>query len=395
MDKFVTSIKKCTRSCAIFFHNCNKRDGFKALIAAIISILIGLFCGFIVMLCAAPQYAGAGLWALLTSAFTDSSLLTLDIALYSAIPMMLSGLAIAFAFKLKLFNIGITGQVTIGAFTSIIAGLGGANWFVCMLVGALSGAAAGFVPGFLKAKFNVSEVLSGIMLNWILYYMIGLMGSLVVPSEFRMTTTPTELKTMPEAARMPSLGIPGIESVSVGIIVAIVIIAIIWVVLNKTTFGFELTMTGRNTGASKYAGVNQTKSTILALTISGALAGICGYMLYSDPVMPSRFTWDSSGNTLLADGFNGISVSLIAQNSPIGCFFSSLLLTFMDAAENNIKVVSNSVYNNYYTDLIKNVVIYVAAFSSFFIMLLTKLNEKNENLEYFHREAKQLAKKEG
>ena len=174
MDKFVTSIKKCTRSCAIFFHNCNKRDGFKALIAAIISILIGIFCGFIVMLCTAPQYAGAGLWALLTSAFTDSSLLTLDIALYSAIPMMLSGLAIAFAFKLKLFNIGITGQVTIGAFTSIIAGLGGANWFVCMLVGALSGAAAGFVPGFLKAKFNVSEVLSGIMLNWILYYMIGI-----------------------------------------------------------------------------------------------------------------------------------------------------------------------------------------------------------------------------
>ena len=99
------------------------------------------------------------------------------------------------------------------------------------------------------------------------------------------------------------------------------------------------------------------RAIILALLISGALAGICGYMLYSDPIAPSKFLWDSGSNTLLNDGFNGISVSLIAQNSPIGCIFSSLLLTILDAAQNNIKAVSNSAYNNHYTELIKNIVI--------------------------------------
>ena len=392
MDKFVSLLKKGTRTCAIFAHNCNRKAGFRSFLAALISIFIGLFCGFLLMLFVAPQYSGVGIWTLLTTAISNIDLF--ELALYRATPMMLSGLAIAFAFKLNLFNIGITGQVTIGAFTSIIAGLSGCNWFGCMLVGALSGAVAGFVPGFLKAKFNVNEVLSGIMLNWIIYYLIGIFGTLFVPTEFKMDTTPIELKTMPDYARMPSLGIPNMENVNVGLIFSLLIIAVIFIILNFTTFGFELKMTGRNKDASKYSGVNQTKSIILSLTISGALAGLCGYMLFADPISPSRFTWSSDSNTLLNDGFNGISVSLIAQNSPIGCIFSSLLLTLLDAAQNNIKVVSDSVYNNHYTELIKNIVIYVAAFSSFFIMLLSKLNERNDTLDYFKRDKNKIVVKE-
>ena len=393
MDKFVSTVKSSVRSCAVFLHACNRRSGFRSFVAAVVSIIIGLFFGFILMLCVAPQYAGVGLWTLLTSGFTSAGLF--DLAIYRAIPMMLSSLAISFAFKLNLFNIGITGQVTIGAFTSIMAGLSGFNWFGCMIVGAISGAIAGFIPGLLKAKFNVNEVLSGIMLNWIIYYLIGLFGSLYVPSEFKMTTTPVELKTLPQAARMPSLGIPGMENINIGLIFAIVIIAIVFIVLNYTTFGFELKMTGRNKDASTYSGVNQTKSIILSLTISGALAGLCGYMLYADPIMPSRFTWSSDSNTLLSDGFNGISVSLIGQNSPIGCFFSSILLTLIDSAQNSLKVVSNSAYNNHYTELIKNIVIYVAAFSSFFVMMLGKLYERDDKLAYFQRDFKKKTVREG
>ena len=171
MDKFTSIMKSGAKSCAIFFHRCNSRPGFRSFIAGLVSILIGLFCGFLLMLCVSPQYAGVGFWTLITGAITNADLF--EQALYKATPMILSGLAIAFAFKLNLFNIGITGQVTIGAFASICTGLAGANWFVCMLVGALSGAVAGFIPGFLKAKFNVNEVLSGILLNWIIYYIIG------------------------------------------------------------------------------------------------------------------------------------------------------------------------------------------------------------------------------
>lgn len=392
MNKFVENLKGGVRSCAIFLHACNRRQGFRSLIAAIIAVAIGLFCGFLLMLSVSPEYAGIGFWTLLTTGLTNTSLL--DLAIYKATPMILSGLAIAFAFKLNLFNIGVTGQVTIGAFTSIMAGLSGCNWFGCMIVGALSGAVAGFIPGFLKAKFNVNEVLSGIMLNWIIYYLIGIIGSLCVPTEFKDQTTPTELRTMPQTGRMPSLGIPGLENINVGLVFAILIVAIIFIVLNYTTFGFELKMTGRNKDAAKYSGANQTKSVILSLTIAGAMAGLCGYMLYADPVMPSKFTWNSDGNSLLNDGFNGISVSLIAQNSPIGCIFSAFLLTLLDAAQNNLKAVSNSAYNNHYTELIKNIVIYVAAFSSFFVLVLSKLYDKHDMSAYFRRDNKQLENKE-
>ena len=152
-------------------------------------------------------------------------------------------------------------------------------------------------------------------------------------------------------------------------------------------------MTGRNKDASQYAGVNQSRSIILALTISGALAGICGYMLYADPT-PSRFQWDSNANTLLNDGFNGISVSLIAQNSPIGCIFSSMVITAIDSAQAALKTVSDS-YNIHYTELIKSVVIYLAALSSFIGMLLKRLNEKVDTFPYFQREKNITTVKEG
>ena len=296
MNKVIEGFKKGFKPIAVFAHNCNKKPGVKSFLAGLISILLGIFCGFLVMLILSPEHAGAGLWTLLSTGFSTPQLL--GRAIYQATPMILSGLAIAFAFKLNLFNIGITGQVTIGAFSSICCGLAGANWFVCMLVGALTGAVAGFIPGFLKAKFNVNEVLSGIMLNWIIYYIIGLIGRLGLPGNFKDVATPSELRMIPEAARMPSLGIPNMEGVSIGLIIAIVIVAVVFIVLNKTTFGFELQMAGRNKEASKYAGVNQTKSTILALTISGALAGLCGYMLYAEPGTPTKFVWDSSANTL-------------------------------------------------------------------------------------------------
>lgn len=391
MNKFLEGFKKGFRPIAIFAHNMNKKPGFKSFFAGLISVLLGIFCGFLVMLILSPEHAGAGLWTLLSTGFSTPQLF--GRAVYQATPMILSGLAIAFAFKLNLFNIGITGQVTIGAFSSICCGLAGANWFVCMLVGALTGAAAGFIPGFLKAKFNVNEVLSGIMLNWIIYYIIGLIGRLALPSNFKDVATPSELRMIPTDARMPSLGIPNMEGISVGLIIAIIIVIVVFIVLNKTTFGFELQMAGRNKEASKYAGVNQTKSTILALTISGALAGLCGYMLYAEPGTPSKFVWDSSANTLLADGFNGISVSLIAQNSPLGCIFSSLLLTLISAAQNSLKTVSDGAYNIHYTELIKNVVIYLAALSSFFIYLMNKINARNENIPYFNRDKKLIENK--
>lgn len=392
MSNFLNKIKLWFNPVAVFFHNANRKQGFKSTISSIASILIGLIFGLIIMLIVSPTHAFTGLWTLISTGFSDANLFSTVI--YKAIPMIFAGLSISFSFNLGLFNIGITGQVTLGAFTSILAGLSGANWFVCMLVGMISGALVGFIPALLKDKFHVNEVLSGIMLNWITYYIVGMIGSMSVPREFKDKASPSQLMMMPEAGRMPSLGIAGMENINVGIIIAILFIVAIFVVLNYTTFGFELKMTGRNGHASRYSGVNQSKSTILALTISGALAGICGYMLYADPVSPSKFAWDSSANALLADGFTGISVSLIAQNSPIGCLFSSIFLTLIDASSNSLKTISNGAYNVHYTELIKSVIIYVAALSSFFKIVLTKLNSKNDMNDYFTRNQLKKSRKE-
>lgn len=392
MSNFLNKMKSWFNPVAVFFHNANKRPGFKASISSVASILIGLVVGLIIMLIVSPTHAFTGLWTLISTGFSDAHLFSRVI--FKATPLIFAGLSIAFSFNLGLFNIGITGQVTLGAFTSILAGLSGANWFVCMLVGMFSGALVGFIPALLKDKFHVNEVLSGIMLNWITYYIIGICGNLAVPRAFKDKASPSQLLMIPSDARMPSLGIPGMENISVGLIIAILFIIGIFVILNYTTFGFELKMTGRNASASRYAGVNQSKSTILALTISGALAGICGYMLYAEPTAPSKFVWDSSANTLLADGFTGISVSLIAQNSPIGCLLSSIFLTLIDASSNSLKTISNGAYNVHYTELIKSVIIYVAALSSFFKIILTKLNDKNEMNDYFTRNQFKKARKE-
>lgn len=359
-----------------FFH---KLASFKAVglfLSGLICVVFGLLIGFILLLCLDHQNAVKGLVVLLTQG--ASSVSTFARVLYQATPMMLSGLAISFAFKLGLFNIGITGQLTAGAFLSVVLGILGMPWYVCMLAGMAAGALMGFIPGLLKAKFNVNEVLSGIMLNWIIYYGIGLIGNMLIPSTMKDKNTPTELVNMPTSARMPTLGLDNIlPGVSIGLIIAIVLLIAFEIILDKTTFGFELRLTGSNRYAAKYAGMNQTKNIILALTISGALAGICGYMVYANPLASTRFHWDSGQDSLLGDGFLGISVALIAQNTPLGCMLSSVLLAYLDSSQLALKSVSDA-YNVHYTELIKAIIIYVASFSSLFNMLLRKGYEHYE-----------------
>lgn len=361
-----------------FFHRLNGKKWYGSLASGVLCILLGLLAGFILMLCVDAPAAGKGLGILVSYAITSNPARVF----YIATPMMLSGLSIAFSFKLGLFNIGITGQVTAGAFFSVVLGILGANWFVCLLVGMIAGGLVGFISGILKAKFNVNEVLSGIMLNWIVYYVIGLIGALGLSDSFKDKNTPAELINMPVNGRMPSMGLD--NGLSIGLVIALVIVIVFEILLVKTRFGFELKLTGSNKFAAQYAGMNQTKNIILALTISGALAGICGYMLYSNPLSPTRFRWDSSANSLIADGFTGISVSLIGQNSPIGCVLASVLLSMIDGAQSQMKNAS-ALFNVHYTELIKSIIIYVASFSAFFAMVLRYLYEKKEE-KLHHRD---------
>jgi simple sugar transport system permease protein len=358
--------------------------GFHSFISSILCVLIGVFVGFILMLIASPSDALEGLGVLLSKG--ASSTAKLARVIYKSTPMILSGLSIAFSFKLGLFNIGITGQLTFGAFIGVILGISGYNRFFCIIVATISGGLVGLLTGFLKAKFNVNEVLSGIMLNWIIYYLIGFIGKVAIPSSYKDQSQSYSLKSLSGSALLPSLG----SNLDIGIIIAIMLVVTMWIVLNKTTLGFELKMSGSNKYAAQYVGIKQDKNIILALTVSGALAGMCGYMIYAQPSNSGvKFMWDSSSNSLLSDGFTGISVALIAQNSPIGCIFSAMLLNYIDAAKTSLTVIS-STYNSHCTELISAVIIYFASFASFFNMIFAKVHEKLSGVLLFERRVKNV-----
>ena len=183
---------------------------------------------------------------------------------------------------------------------------------------------------------------------------------------------------MPKTGRLPSLAGPGIfEDVTWGLIIAAVIAIIIWFILRYTKFGFELKLCGSNKYVAKYAGINQNGKIVLSLLISGAIAGICGYMVYG-AATPTQFTYGALDGVMISDGFNGISIALIGQTNPIGCIFSSFFLSYINQAQTRIVNVSAS-YSKYYMELVKAVIVYGASLSSFIGYLLKRRNESKKD----------------
>ena len=388
--KFVENDKKTAKLSQLIIEFFGK-TGTINFFSSFICIFIGILFGFILMVALDPGAALKGLGALLSSGFSNNN--QIAYVLYNSVPTMLAGVAIAFCFKLGLFNIGVTGQLTFGAFVGVVCGLSGIPWYICIIFAGIAGMLAGMIIGILKAKFNVNEVLSGIMLNWILYYVIGMLGKTVFNNKsFIDKLEPSYFRVLSGNALLPDMGLSSVlPGMNIGIIIAIVIIITLQVVLNYTVFGFELKMSGLNRDAAKYCGVNQTKSIILALCIAGACAGIGGYIIYANPYYPLKFIYSSDSNSLLGTGFDGISVSLIAQNSPIGCIISAIFLNYIEAASPSLKSAS-ATYNLHYTELINAIIIYTASFSSFMGLLLRKGNRKI--LENFSRD-KDLTEMEG
>lgn len=365
----------------------------KAIASSVICVLIGLLAGFIVMLIRDPENCFRGLSVLITSGFSKKS--SISHVLMNMTPMMLAGLSISFAFKLGLFNIGITGQLTMGAFLAFIVSFNGGNWLACMLVALLGGAAVGAISGILKAKFNVNEVLSGIMLNWIVYYLTSLIGQ-QLPENCIDYYNKAQLAKMGMQGRMPSLfgESSTFYGVTWGLIIAIVICLIFFFILKFTKFGFEMKLCGSNKYAAKYAGINQDQKIVLSLLLSGAIAGICGYLVFSNPSSPKAFTYNSLDGVMIADGFNGISVALIGQTDPIGCIFSAFFINYITEAQTRIVNVS-ILYSKYYMELIRAVIVYVASLSALFITLIRRSNIKHKETidacfkQLFSRKAKE------
>ena len=330
---------------------------FSAFSSAILAIVIGLIFGFIVMLVASPANAVNGFSTVLTGGlgrFGD--------VLYFATPILMTGLAVGFAFKMGLFNIGASGQYTMGMFFAMYVGFmvdlpPGLHWLACVLAGMIGGMIWGFIPGFFKAFLNVNEVITSILFNYIGMYLVDM---LISGNSIMYVSSKARTAYLPETAKMPALGITG-SNVSIAIIMAIVIAIALHVVLDKTTFGYELKATGYNKDACTYAGMNGKRNIVITMIIAGGLAGLGGAFAILAPstIAGSSVTYEPI-NVIAANGFNGIAVALLGNSSPLGIIFSA---TFISHIQRGGSLAALYGYKPEIIDIVIAIIIYFSAFS--------------------------------
>ena len=374
------------------------RGSFGSLMASMICILTGLAIGFVVLLVlgwitlaqegSAVSFGemlqktwNSGFKAILCGGFyktANAMGMGVRSEILQAAPLIMTGLSVAFAFKTGLFNIGAAGQYTVGAYFALYCAIIlKMPWWVCLIAAALGGAIWGAIPGIFKAFLNVNEVITAIMFNWIgLYGVNTLIYQGGVGHMYNTNTTKTyTLKQASPQSLLPSFNVmvDGKEyfgkmfTPTIGIFLAFAVAVVIWVILNKTTFGYELKACGHNQNAAKYAGINEKRNIVLSMTIAGALAGMGAGLFF----LSGSKEWEPLVSTALpAAGFNGISVALLASSNPIGCIFSAIFIAhitvgggFMDA----------SIFPGEVSDIISGVVIYLCAFSLLFKTGIAKL----------------------
>ena len=246
-------------------------------------------------------------------------------SLVASTPYIFAGLAVALGFRVGLFNIGAEGQIFIGALCAVTAGiyLKGLPHFIhvpiAMLAGALGGAVWGFIPGLLKAKTGAHEVINSIMMNYIAFRFSEfiLTGVLKDPEKFVPVSAPIE-----ESAMLTRYFAAPIRFHS-GFFIALLMAVLVYILLFKTKWGFELRTVGANTSAAKYAGMNIVFNIVIAMSLSGALAGMAG----ANEVMGINHNLAvafSSGY-----GFDAIALALIGKNHPLGVVLAALLFGFL------------------------------------------------------------------
>ena len=377
------------------------QSSITSVLAALLCIVIGMAVGFLVLLAINPAHAwGDGFIRILKGGFYDAPY-GVGKMLANAAPLIMTGLSVGFAFKTGLFNIGAAGQYTLGAYGALYCAIMlKLPWFICLLVAAILGGIWGAIPGFFKAYFNINEVITSIMFNWIGLYLVN---ELVYQNgtgpmyDVRNTRTLNLGKSADYAQSIiPDFGLNKLfqtNGTTIAIFLAAIVAVLIWVVLNKTTFGYELKAVGLNKSAARYAGINEKKNIILSMAIAGALSGFGAGLFYLSNVGQ----WNPLNSTSLpAMGFNGISVALLASSNPIGTIFSAIFISHISVGGT---FLSTKYYPTEIADLISGIIIYLCAFSMLFRgkiqkMLFKNADKTNVNAEPAPAE-KANAKKEG
>ena len=344
--------------------NILKNSGVQSLLASLVCVILGLLIGYIVLLFINPDGAGEAITDVMKNFLTYSKPETqvkyLGNTLVKTAPLLMCSLSILFAYKVGLFNIGAAGQYCIGVALSLYAALAwGWSWLPCMLLAMLGGALLGAISGLLKSYCNVNEVISGIMLNWIVLYLTNMLLTQVKEDTSPYTFV---LSHKNASAILPSLGLGslfnGNQYVGLALPLSIVIAILVWVVLEKTRIGYELRATGNNKNAAKYCGMAEKRNIIMTLAISGMLAGLGAAMLY----LTGYEQWQCSTSSVPGMGFNGIAAAFLGGLNPIGAILASFFIQHITAGG---AYVDKSMYCAQISNLISSIIIYLCGFVLF------------------------------
>ena len=356
-----------------------KNPSLQSILTSLICIVLGLLIGYIVLLMINPAGAGEAIKTILLNFLSRSSpaaqMKALGNTLAKTAPLLMCALSICFCYKVGLFNIGAPGQYEAGACIGLYAALAWhMNWVLCLIFAALAGAVVGAISGALKAYRNVNEVISGIMLNWIMLYLTNMVLS---SKKVKDPASPYTIKLMSgnKSALIPSAGLNKLfannTTVTIAIPLAILFAILIWVILSKTKFGYELRATGFNKEAARYAGMKEKQNIIITLAIGGALAGVGAAFLF----LTGYQEWSTTQTSVPGMGFNGIAATFLGGLHPIGTIFASF---FIQSITDGGALINKSVYPSQISDLISSIIIYLCAFVLFFKYALNKWISKRD-----------------
>ena len=354
-----------------------KNNGVQSLIASLLCIVLGMLIGYIVLLFINPTGAGEAIITVMKNFLNynraDTQLKYLGNTLVKTAPLLMCALSILFAYKVGLFNIGASGQYTAGACAALYAALQWHwSWLPCMLLAIAAGCVMGAIVGLLKAYCNVNEVISGIMLNWIMLYTANM-----ILANVKEPTSPytIQMRSFGSAAVLPTLGLDKLFNdntyVTLAIPLAIILAIVVDVVLNKTRFGYELRATGNNKFAAKYCGMAEKRNIILTLVIAGALSGLGASLLYQS----GYEQWQVTASSVPAMGFNGIAATFLGGLNPIGTIFASFFIQHITSGG---AYVDKTIYCSQISDLISAIIIYLCGFVLFMKYAMNSAIAKRE-----------------
>lgn len=290
-------------------------------------------------------------------------------------PMLFASLAVAVAMRAGYFNIGVSGQMLLSGFIATVA-VGYAETLpaavakpLVVLIGLVTGAVVAAFIGFLKTKWNINEVVSAIMLNYIIRYVVSFFVKTAINNPNTRQSWPVS-----EASRLTlqDVEIGGLKmDIPLGIILAVVAVILVQFMFSKMKLGFELRAIGGNPIASKYAGINVGRSTILVMALSGALAGLAGvtyYLGYYGSIQP---------DVLISTGFVAIAVCILGNSNPIGIIFSSLLISVIDKGSTYLQ--SSIGVRAEIASLITGLILLFSACGAFFAYLINRSRQREED----------------